>query len=170
MPLQSLSERDRARFWAKVNRPANEDECWLWLGAVGGGRIKYGRYFVGGGKTTQAHRAAFFFAFGWVPERGVVAHKCDVGLCVNPGHLVAMTQAENMRDCAAKGRIVNPRADANRAKTRCDNGHEYNESNTRWWRGERRCRACDRAHHGPEWMARRRERRRLQRNAANEPR
>lgn len=30
------------------------------------------------------------------------------------------------------------------AKTHCPQGHEYNEENTRWYKGSRNCRVCDR--------------------------
>ena len=42
---------------------------------------------------------------GKKPKGTVIAHRCDNGLCVNPAHLEAKTQLQNMRDCAMKGRI-----------------------------------------------------------------
>lgn len=35
----------------------------------------------------------------------------------------------------------------NRRKDECIHGHEFNEANTYWWRGERHCRPCRNAYH-----------------------
>jgi hypothetical protein len=134
------------RFWAKVEK---NDGCWLWRGATAGGRLKYGRFVRTAGRgTMQAHRFSFMVAFGWLPTRGVVAHKCDTPLCVRPDHLMAMTQAENVRDMIAKGRARNPLAEAHSAKTHCVNGHAFDEENTYVTpSGARYCRACGRESH-----------------------
>jgi hypothetical protein len=74
-----------------------ESGCWLHLGKnVGGGYSK----------TTwgRAHRVFYEEFIGPIPAGCVVAHKCDVPCCVNPAHLVACSQAENIADKVAKGR------------------------------------------------------------------
>jgi hypothetical protein len=53
-------------------------------------------------KTISAHRLAFKQAYGYLPK--VVMHLCDYKQCVNPKHLQAGTQSENIKDCVAKGR------------------------------------------------------------------
>jgi hypothetical protein len=58
--------------------------------------------------------------------------------CVNPAHLEPVPHRTNM----LRGKTVPAR---NAAKTHCDNGHEFNEVNTFWWRGSRKCRPCGRA-------------------------
>lgn len=40
-----------------------------------------------------------------MPPGLVVLHSCDNKACVNPAHLSAGTQAENVRDAVARGQI-----------------------------------------------------------------
>jgi hypothetical protein len=55
-------------------------------------------------KTVLAHRLAFKVAFGFLPE--VVMHTCDNPKCINPKHLKAGTQSDNIKDCVRKGRYT----------------------------------------------------------------
>ncbi len=71
----------------------------------------------------------------------VAMHKCDTPQCVEPSHLIAGTQGENIADCIAKGRQVQS------AKTHCKRGHIFDDANTyRRTRGistRRQCRPCN---------------------------
>jgi hypothetical protein len=53
-----------------------------------------------------AHREAWKKVNGPIPRGGVIMHTCDNPLCVNPEHLKLGSQADNMRDAQAKGRLV----------------------------------------------------------------
>lgn len=79
--------------------------CWLWSGRMSGSG--YGSVRDGGrdSKQWQAHRAMWFVVYGPIPVGLCVCHKCDVPLCVNPGHLFLGTCADNVRDALAKGRL-----------------------------------------------------------------
>lgn len=89
---------DAARFWAKVERTST---CWLWTGAKDRG---YGKMYRSSG-TVRAHRFSYELHHGTPPPAGLL-HTCDNPSCVNPKHLVSGTQADNIADAKAKGRIA----------------------------------------------------------------
>ena len=100
----------RDRFWTKV-RMGGSDECWNWTASVipgrGGG---YGRFGIAQ-KVFYAHRVAWEFVNGEVPDGLSVLHTCDNPSCCNPAHLFLGTQSDNMRDMWMKRRhsVANPR-------------------------------------------------------------
>lgn len=110
------------RFWSRVRRG---DACWEWQGAAryrgGYGKI----YGASAGRPQAAHRYSWELHNGPIPDGMVVGHHCDNPACVRPDHLFVGTQADNMRDASAKGRMwKGPR------KTHCAQGHEFTPENT----------------------------------------
>src|SRR5688572_4834490 len=91
------------RFIAKVD-VSWPDECWPWnagLTAAGYGLIGLGGREAG---LAYAHRVAFEFAYGPIPEGLHIDHLCRNRWCVNPSHLAAVTQGENNRRASAAKR------------------------------------------------------------------
>lgn len=96
------------RFWEKVDK-RGPSECWLWCGSLD--RDGYGRQRVGN-RPRLAHRVSYALAHGDVPDGAVVMHSCDTPACVNPAHLKAGTQQENIAQREARGRGVRPNGKA----------------------------------------------------------
>lgn len=55
-------------------------------------------------KTVPAHRVAYEYWIGPIPDGMYVLHTCDTPGCVNPSHLFLGTQADNCQDAVSKGR------------------------------------------------------------------
>lgn len=109
--------------------------CWIWTrNCVSGyGRWPFRDEFFG----STAHRAVYQIFNGPVDPEWHVDHLCRVTLCVNPAHLEAVTERENILRGVSQSAI-------NARKTACKNGHPFTPENTGRDRNGRRCRACDR--------------------------
>lgn len=94
------------RFWEKVDRNGPtivETPCWVWTGAIHGSG--YGNFWLEDEQTVSAHRFAYELVHGQIPDNRLLMHRCDNPVCVNPAHLAPGTDADNMGDASAKGRI-----------------------------------------------------------------
>jgi len=58
------------------------------------------------GKRGLAHRISYELANGEIPKGYVVMHSCDNPPCVNPSHLHAAPQKDNLEDMHRKGRTL----------------------------------------------------------------
>lgn len=126
------------RFWSKVDK-RGPDECWDWTAYTD--PAGYGRFKVpDGDRTMLAHRYSFILHNGPIHRKWMVLHSCDRPCCVNPRHLRAGDNGDNVRDMVLRDRI----RPWGRSVTHCPQGHEYTEGNTYTYRGSRTCRTCRR--------------------------
>lgn len=137
---------DEERFMAKVE--VQPDGCWTWTAAVypaGYGMFAVRRFNAPGYQSALAHRWAYRYFVGEVPDGLVLDHICHSRACpggytcphrrcVNPAHLEPVIQAVN----AARGQGGQEHG----RKTHCLRGHELTEANVYRYAKRRYCRTC----------------------------
>ena len=106
------------------------DTCWLWTGKLDSNG-KYGDFRTGGRATKhwRAHRWAYEYLVGPIPEGMHLDHICCVTLCLNPDHLDVVTLQENIRRAAER-------------RTTCRRGHPHATYSKTYQNGRRFCVAC----------------------------
>lgn len=122
------------RFTTKI---LPNTSCWEWDGAIlknGYGQLK------GVKKVEYAHRIAYALFYGPVPDGLVIDHLCRNRGCVNPLHLEAVSNKENL----LRGIGFSAK---NAKKTHCPKGHELSGNNLLTCpsilkKGNRQCKAC----------------------------
>ncbi len=110
---------DDRRFWQYVDM-RGKGECWLWAGVLSS--EGYGMY-----EGSRAHRHAYVFVYGAIPDGHELHHTCLTRDCCNPKHLEALTPTEHKH---------------RHRQSHCKRGHPYSGSNLHIEGGRRRCRAC----------------------------
>lgn len=130
VPIPILSELDFDRLVEKFEID-EVDKCWPWKGTYDEG---YGLFSLAVSshrrKNYRAHRVVYFVTKG--QPGWDVHHLCETPGCVNPSHLVCVT------DDNPQPRHRTP------ADNKCRNGHEFTVENT-YYRpdnGMRQCRQC----------------------------
>src|SRR5262249_19233603 len=108
---------DERRFWSKVDTengpllPGMETPCWVWFGHRG--KWGHGRVWFHPCRGWPASWVAWLLHYGDIPDGLDCLHGFDYPSCVNPSHLFLGTQADNVADMQAKGRMVNPVGETN---------------------------------------------------------
>ena len=82
--------------------------CWLWRGNCTRGRPRMRVK----GKLVYVHRYVFERAYGPLPPKTVVMHRCNQLRCVRPNHLLLMPRNAPFRLAAAKARQTKETSEA----------------------------------------------------------
>ncbi len=87
--------------WLTYVKP--EGSCLIWSRSFNSDG--YARAGVKGNTNIKVHREVFFDTHGYYPP--VVRHLCDNRQCINPDHLEAGTNLDNIKDRVGRGRSYN---------------------------------------------------------------
>lgn len=122
---------DEVRFFSHVER----GECWNWTAATN--HAGYGVFGTWNPrKQVRAHRWAYEYFIGPIPEGLQIDHLCRNRMCVRPDHLEAVTPKVNTQ----RG------SNHNRDKAICVRGHSLYVNIYIDKLGRRVCRDCHRIH------------------------
>ena len=94
----------KKKFMLKVEKT---ETCWIWHGSKDK-RKGYGRFIIYDKVDGESHRISYKIFKGEIPKGLQIDHLCRNKLCVNPQHLEAVTQKENLRRSAQNPNRKNP--------------------------------------------------------------
>lgn len=135
-PYTPRGSPEDERYFARVTQ---DGDCWLWIGASG--KYGYGNFMDDSGRTWRAHRWAYEYFIGRIPEGLHLDHLCRNPACVNPWHLDPVTALVNIQ------RVPPDARNKPEPWELCGRGHPMTPENVYVTpgRGNRYCRTCQSA-------------------------
>ncbi len=98
-PLKNLDEKNKKRFFSKVDKESSTTGCWLWTDKIE--KAGHGRFWFNGSMHT-AHYISWFLYYGNISGTVKIHQNCKELACVNPDHLESMSETESFRHSRAK--------------------------------------------------------------------
>lgn len=126
--MERYTNSEKERFDSKW---IEKNGCFLWQGPLD--KDGYGTFYFRR-KNRRAHRVAYYYTIGDIPQGMMVDHICGNRHCVKPDHLRLLTPKENALDGRGLGAI-------NAKKTHCKQGHPFD----RKYGKQRYCSICQAA-------------------------
>ena len=90
---KSRLKRVKERFMRFISKDSSG--CWIWTGYIC--VRNYPRFWAEGRSSALAHRVSYAIFKGPIGRDKVIDHKCNNTLCVNPDHLQATSQSNNIK-------------------------------------------------------------------------
>ena len=107
----------------------DKNGCWIWKNKPHKFGYSYGSINK---KSWRIHRLSYIVFKAKIPKNKVIDHLCRVRNCVNPEHLEAVSQKENLNRGNSKGK-----------RKTCKNGHKFTKESTYFYKkGRYNCKYC----------------------------
>jgi len=104
MSPEERFQKKATKFWQRVDKSKGAAACWPWMGTrtkkYGYGKARDPRLKF----MTVAHRMAWEYENGPIPDGLFVLHHCDNPPCCNPRHHFLGNDLDNQTDKEKKGR------------------------------------------------------------------
>ena len=93
----------KEKFYENLPNNLTENKCWNWKGWINHAKGGYGQ-ISHNNKILKAHRVSYELYYEKSLDNLHCLHKCDNPSCVNPLHLFAGTNLDNIQDKVNKNR------------------------------------------------------------------